>query len=170
MTDSKRIIDLVIHSTAVELLASFGVAAAPTPTFPNAAARALHELVGSIPFNAPGFRGTLLLSVSNATLASMRAGSEPHVLREFIRELTNQLMGRIKNRFLRYQLSLTLGLPSALSSHAVTSRRPSVKEYAYTFRTLTGDVVVLFCADFEDAKLSFSSATVAMEEGDVVLF
>src|SRR5262249_21624387 len=109
--------------------AAYGVVAAPASlTGGRSLIRAPDHLVGMVHITAPGpRRGVLMLSTSNATLSKMKGSpSDPLSLQDWMRELTNQLAGRIRNRFARYQVPLQLGLPTALNG-SVMEKDPDSK-------------------------------------------
>jgi hypothetical protein len=168
MATRRDVIDTVVRSSTIELLGSYGIATAPlTGRVPETEQL---ELFGSIPFTAPAFRGTLLLLVPTAILSTLENGStDPQALRSLLRELTNQLMGRIKNRFSRYQFVVQVGLPSLLDGRML-SQRLKGGELRYAFRTLKSDVHVILLGDFDSANLEFSVTTQPAEEGDIILF
>src|SRR5258705_2070077 len=67
----------------------------------------------------------------------------PFGLQDWMREVTNQLAGRIKNRFSRYRLVVQVGLPSA-TTVGFGEAAPEAQRDAlvYVFRTLKDDVLV----------------------------
>src|SRR6266850_486000 len=59
-------------------------------------------------------QGLLALACSSPTLTRTKPSvDDSPALQDWLRELTNQLAGRIKNRFGRYRVPLHVGLPSA---------------------------------------------------------
>jgi hypothetical protein len=82
-----------------------------------------------IEFRASGLQGSLVLGSSEAPLArSNPAKAVP--IDDWIAELSNQLLGRVKNRLLLYALELQVATPVSLRdrhlSAARTHGRPSV--------------------------------------------
>jgi hypothetical protein len=88
---------------------------------------------------------------------------------DWIQELCNQLMGRIKNRLVRYQVSIQAGVPTVLDP---TSLRHSEedRETAYVFRTVTGQILVLLQGDFSQVPMEFCASVEVVDEGEGVLF
>lgn len=171
MSKNQAVLDVIIRSATVGLFHSYGVAAGPQL---QARPQTAHEssLCGSIRFNGKGFEGVLELIVPEPVLARVR--NQPltaHTSRDVIRELTNQLMGRIKNKLLSFQVSLTLSLPSI--TRYVPDRSPASSTQTgmlvYEFRTLEGPVFVILRGKFGEETLVFTSAGVS-SEGDVILF
>jgi hypothetical protein len=171
MSKNRAVLDVIVRSATVGLFHSYGVAAGPQLTAQLTTAHA-SSLCGTIRFNGTGFDGTLELIVPDPVLARVR--NQPltaHTSRDVVRELTNQLMGRIKNKLLNFQVSLTLSLPS-ITRH-VPDRGPTtgsqITVLAYEFRTLEGPVFVVLRGKFGEETLVFSSSGVG-NEGDVILF
>jgi hypothetical protein len=101
----------------VELMAAYGVElSAATRGWP---ARAEEEvLFGVIGFGGKGLRATCLLGAELSLVdASCRVTSRP---RDWIAELANQLVGRVKMKLLTCGVSVTMTTPLALSGVHVT--------------------------------------------------
>jgi hypothetical protein len=89
---------------------------------------------------------------------------------DWIRELTNQLMGRIKSRLLRFQIDLQLGVPSgAKAQHLIGLARPSSRPALYQFRSMRGDVSVALHEMVDESRLVYAGIDLA-SEGDILLF
>jgi hypothetical protein len=86
-----------------------------------------------------------------------------------VRELTNQLIGRIKNRLMQFQVILRIGLPSAMSAQALTQQRAAdAVVVTYQFRTLRGELQVTFEGTLGDAVLNYSNAVRVPKEGEFI--
>lgn len=91
--------------------------------------------------------------------------------RDLLRELTNQLSGRIKNRLLNFALMLTIGVPSVLSGQALERQRPRRDtEVVYLFRTLRGEIVVTIDLVIDPDALNYSGSNRVAKEGDFIAF
>lgn len=91
--------------------------------------------------------------------------------RDLMRELTNQLAGRIKNRLLNFTLMLSIGVPTVLSGPALERQRPrQASEIIYLFRTLRGEIVVTFDLIIDPSSLSYSSLNKVAKEGEFIAF
>lgn len=172
MSKNRAVLDVIVRSATVGLFHSYGVAAGPQLQAKPANSQEA-SLCGSIRFQGKGFEGVLELIVPDAVLVRVR--KQPltaHTSRDVIRELTNQLMGRIKNKLLSFQVSLTLSLPSInrhVPERGGSLSNPSDGVLVYEFRTLEGPVFVIMRGKFGDDTLVFTSAGVS-NEGDVILF
>jgi hypothetical protein len=98
---------------------SHGISVAPRGRSESRPHAAEWEAVGVITFDAPNIAGRLTLSVPRFvfTCPSLFKMETPPV-GEWTRELTNQLMGRIKNRLIQFQLELRTHIPTVFSGAA----------------------------------------------------
>src|SRR5690606_38725885 len=82
-----------------ELLSAYGVNAVSTPQNTPTA----YQIIGVIGFTAPDFRGNLALVLSSQLAEATQSGSD---VIDWVGELTNQLLGRIKNKLTPYAIAL----------------------------------------------------------------
>lgn len=169
----RKVIDVIVQSSTVVLFHSYNVAVAPAAVGEQKPATSNQpQLTGIVRFRGKGFNGTLELTVLEDTLVRIEnAPAGLHGRRDLIRELTNQLMGRVKNKLLQFQITVEVGLPTALTSPAQkgTPSRES-RELSYVFRTRQGPIVVVLNGEFDETALVFSAAELVAGEGDVILF
>ena len=86
-------------------------------------------------------------------------------------ELTNQVMGRIKNRLIQFQVKLRTRLPVVLSGVALERHKfRTATEVMYRFGTLRGDISITIDASLTKAVLDYSNAPLLISETDLVLF
>jgi len=173
MSSSRPIIDLVLQNSTIDLFASYGIAIAPGMISEAQLHSSKVDYSAAINFLSPGFRGTLTVSAAIATLAAMKRNiQEPAQFRDWTRELTNQLMGRIMNKLARYQLTLDVALPRTIDVPPTRARNPSDGEQViYAFRTVGPDVFVLLRAHIGSNCLSFSgTAPRILDDGEVIVF
>jgi hypothetical protein len=168
---TRSTLDILIQICTVELFQSLGIAAAPLtvtrravdPQHPN-------DLVGVVSFSGPQTAGRVTLSLNDAVYGlfpSPVIGS--HAMRDAVRELTNQLIGRIKNRLMQFQVILRIGLPSAMSEQALMQQRAAnAAVVSYQFRTLRGEIHVTFEGTLGDAVLNYSNAVRVPKEGEFI--
>jgi hypothetical protein len=172
MTDGRSILATIVQSSTVELFRGLSLAVAPRPQS-VVQVRVDETYVGaSIAFSGKSMNGNLLLWVPKELLSSPRAtapiSSKPI---DLTRELSNQLLGRIKNRLLTYKVELHLGLPSAAAQSARSSRLDERQENAdFAFQSLRGDVWVTLRGRVDYSAIAYSGGTVTANEGDVILF
>jgi hypothetical protein len=124
---------------------------------------------GVIELSGKGVRGRITLASSSEPLAATKPvtkGSE----REWLAELTNLLMGRIKNQLLLYAVELTFGSPVTLRAEHLVARGkdpPLVFEGGGGFVQVSLDVHIdraFQMRDRPDPKLG------GPEQGRIVLF
>jgi hypothetical protein len=167
-------LDAIVQSTTVDLFHSRGVAVAPLPaSSANPQQATYFPLAGLVNFNAPKANGSLSLSWADPvfSLFTPPVAASGHGARDLLRELTNQLIGRVKNRLMHFQLFLRIGVPSVISGQSLERQRQRRDmEIVYMFRTLRGGLVVTVDANIEPGALSYSSAVQVAKEGDFILF
>jgi hypothetical protein len=86
---------------------------------------------GVVGFTGDQMRGTLLLATSKEPLGRTTPTSDSS-LREWIAELSNQLLGRIKNKLLAHGVNLHLSTPVVLrGQHIAPLSRAELVPYAF---------------------------------------
>jgi hypothetical protein len=176
-SNARLIVVLILQRSTIELLEAYGVAAAPAgPVLGRPLDLPPNHLVGRVSVSAGTRRGRLTLSTSEVTLArTKRNAPESSVLLDWLRELTNQLGGRIANRFARYQLPMTTGLPTTfqdrVSKADVDREDKSAPTLSLAFLVLRDTIHVTLTGGFENDELMLQSEPLAVTgEGEVILF
>ena len=166
-------LDILVQNATVQVFQTYGVATAPVTRAPDAELSCDRaDLAGAIAFFYGGTQGQLVLCVPLAVLASTRDDlTDPTWALDWIRELTNQLMGRIKNRMLRFQVDLRLGMPTAAKAEHLVGRssKRTRPPWVYQFRSMRGDVWLALHDMIDESRLRYSGVELA-SEGDVLLF
>jgi CheY-specific phosphatase CheX len=170
-SSNRSTLDILVQICTVELFQSLGIAAAPLqvtrravePEHPN-------DLVGVVGFSGSQAAGRITLSLNDSVYDLFPTPvNGSHAMRDAVRELTNQLIGRIKNRLMQFQVMLRIGLPSAMSAQAmVQQRQATALVVTYHFRTLRGEVQVTFEGTLGDAVLNYSNAVRVPKEGEFI--
>lgn len=141
------------------------------------------ELAGMVGFTSESMRGTVMIASSFSLFARSRPAAvrdqpvSAYVardwlfLRDWASEVTNQLVGRIKNRLVHFGVSLRVSTPTALSGSALAFATPSSKRTRpHVFKAGDDELWVFFDAIIEpDLELS-PQDDVAATEGDLILF
>jgi hypothetical protein len=113
------LLDDLLHECCQELMADYGIVDA------SAAGASLHgsSMVAAIDFSGKDLRGTVVLraapSVIEQTYRAAGGQTIPSDWSEsadWLCELVNQLVGRIKNKLRPYQVSFTVNVPRLLTS------------------------------------------------------
>jgi hypothetical protein len=166
-------IDTIIQSSTVELLHSHEVSVAPRGRWETDRYSVSQDLVGIVAFDAADLAGRLTLAIPASVFQSTRQGrTQSTTLADWTREATNQLIGRIKNRLLQFQVKLRTQIPTVLSGAAL-ERQDSLRRtprIVYEFQALRGDVVVTVDRCLATALLEYSNASVVVPEGELILF
>jgi hypothetical protein len=126
---------------------------------------------GVIGFSGEQMRGTLLLATSREPLGRTSPSTDAS-LREWIAELSNQLLGRIKNKLFAYGVTLHLSTPAVLrGQHIVPVSRSQLMPY--TFECEGGLVCVWLDAEIlqgVDLTQVIETAVSSASEGTSMLF
>lgn len=168
-----RTIDVLVQGATVELFHFYGVAIAPADNGESRDEALVHsDPVSTVEFSAPGFSGLLALSAHPGVFRAM-TGLPPALdsVDDWMREVVNQLMGKVKSRLARFQIALHAELPQLRRASDVARRyRGSKQQFCYAFRTLKGEVVVTLGGDFDESSLVFSNSSPLPLDGKVILF
>jgi hypothetical protein len=172
-TGTRGALDSLVQGSLVELFAAHQVAVAPLPRSSASRIPNLPDVSVSVAFSysAGGeHAGRLTLSLPSAVLDQMRGPDGGAVKLDWARELGNQLMGRIKNRLLPFDLRLTIGALAALDSTALERQLQSGgSARIYTARSLRGTIVVTLQGLPEEYKLVYVGGP-PPTEGSVIWF
>ena len=167
-------IDSLVQGSLVELFAAHQVAVAPLPRLSATRVPNLPDVSVAVAFSyAAGgeHAGRLTLSMPSAVLDQMRGPEGAVVKMDWARELGNQLMGRVKNRLLPFDLRLAIGALTAVDSTALERQLQggggSVR--IYTSRALRGTIVVTLQGLPEEYNLVYVG-TPSPAEGSVIWF
>jgi hypothetical protein len=167
------IVDTIIQGAAVDLLHSLEIAAAPLPAANNRTLRENPDFSAYVRFAAPGCNGTLCLGCPAKVMELTKRDSASKIPQEdWIRELTNQLMGRVKKRFLQFSVTLQTSLPAPAGTQFLSRfcETAAAINRLYELRTLRGTVIVLLAAEIDSSKLVYSGHVRLRDEGDIIIF
>ena len=166
-------IDSLVQGSLVELFAAHQVAVAPLPRSSALRIPTLPDVSVAVVFSyraGSEQAGRLTLSMPSPVLEQMRGQDGAVVKLDWARELGNQLMGRIKNRLLPFDLRLTIGALTAMDSKALERQLQSAGSVRiYTARSLRGNVVVTLQGLPEEYKLVYVGGPPAAE-GSMIWF
>jgi hypothetical protein len=166
--DAPQIVEAFAGEACISLFQAYGLSLEGVdPTRP------LDEgivLTGVIGFSGPGIRGTCILASTEGPLqrSNPTSGSQ----RDWIAELVNQLVGRVKNHLLRRGADVYVTTPVVMrGEHLAPLPRFVLKPQAFT--TTEGGRIFLWVEveatpDFHLSTISESEAPAA--EGDALLF
>lgn len=167
-----EVISTLLTSCATELFADYGVTleAAEPPHHHS-------EMVAVIGFTSDELRGSLAISAKVEFFAATNVISEAPTdeqVRDWAGELANQLMGRLKNRLLGYDLVLAMGTPMVITglSMELGQRRAGIVN-RLAWNSPKGACEAWFEASCEAGLVLTPSATadmVTQAEGDLLFF
>ncbi|MES1176408.1 MAG: chemotaxis protein CheX [Myxococcales bacterium] len=150
----------------MDLFAAYGVTLSPSSSEFIDSDEVL--LSGVIGFVGPELRGTCLL-VSNRSPIELSSPQKAHT-RDWAGELTNQLVGRLKRKFLGFGLEVALTTPVVLSGlhlRPIPRRELSPR----VFSTVSGSIMVWVEVEAEPGfEFGPAVADQSSEEGDVLMF
>jgi CheY-specific phosphatase CheX len=176
--------------SVIEVFQAYGVSLKPkrsasgAPAFMQAANSGAVIVASVVGFGGPDFRGTALIATSFELTARARppavsrralspnSAADWIVVRDWIGELGNQLVGRIKNKIMRYGISFEIAPPASFSGSTLTfavPRSPNATSFAFE----AGDQSVWMCLDalFDASRqVSPASEETTVAEGKVVVF
>lgn len=166
-------LDTTFQAVAVELFQQFDIAIAPMPAssvVPNGFRST--EVSAMANFRSPALTGWLSLSVPNALFAQLAEGADfAHRKHDFVRELTNQLSGRLKSRMLQFAIALETMLPTLVARDVLLQKASgSAGLRWHTFRLLRGDIIATLDGNFDGSRMKYAGPTGHGREGDVILF
>ena len=162
-----RQVAILAREACEELFEAYGVSLTPTEEQQLSATE--HMLCGVIGFVGTGIRGSCMLVGHDAPiLASCPEGGG---CRDWIGELTNQLAGRVKAKFLAFGVEVQLSTPVGFSGVALRPL-PRTELGPTCYQAHGGDVVVWVEVDSEPAFVLTRPEQPAARraEGEVVLF
>lgn len=128
------------------------------------------DTAGVIGFAGPKLRGTLILGTNHAPLQRIIDSTTCASADDWIVELTNQLMGRIKNALASFDLEVEMSTPVALSKFAVGRICDDEAPQHFSFTANGGRCEVWLNATANGEIEWRRSEVAAHEEGSVHLF
>jgi CheY-specific phosphatase CheX len=129
---NEQIIESAVNESCLSLFEDYALPLkrAHVPSLANEGAELL--FCGVVGFSGDQMRGTLLLATSKEPLGRTSPTTDAS-LREWIAELSNQLLGRIKNKLLVRGVTLHLSTPIVLrGQHLAPLSRAELVPFAFT--------------------------------------
>jgi hypothetical protein len=167
-------LDSLVQGSLVELFAAYSVAVAPLPRLLRHSETTLPDISAAIGFthlDTTGQVGRLTLSVPTLVLDRMPLSAGGALKNDWARELANQLMGRIKNRLLQFNVRLQVGASTLIDSASLAHQlENSLDTRVYAGRTLRGATVVTIEGLPDDSNLVYVGNRKVGCEGDAILF
>lgn len=171
--NNKAVFDELVAACASELFEARGIAIRTTSRLDDTM-----EYAATIGFSSDTLRGMLGLGMNPSTLEQLiaRENLPPTVGlgEDWLAESVNQLLGRLKNKLLRYDLTVSLALPTVLRGVCLRflSTRPTAL-WTYPFESDAGPISIWLDVR-HDAGLVLKPTTdpemQGTPEGELVLF
>ena len=169
---NESVISELLSQCLVDLLADYGVEAAPIDLSNPAT-----EMVSVVGFTSDEMRGNLAVAASYEFFAVtniIAASPTEEQVRDWAGELSNQLLGRIKNRLLAYDLVLSMGTPMVITGLRmdVGKRRGGIAQ-RHSFTSAKGSIEAWFEATVEagfSLEKNEAAVDVSQSEGDLLFF
>ncbi len=164
-------LDDIVAASCAELFVAYQLDMRPCgrERFPATEELALCGVMG---FGGKRIRGALLLATTREPLERTNPGSV-HSQRDWICELSNQLMGRIKNKLLLRGVEVLLATPVGLSGENLCAT-PTKLRAPHVFAAENGYVCVWIDLEFTDGYAipheALWGAETPVTEGDTILF
>lgn len=164
-------LDNVVFDCATQLFAAYQLDAEPRgpESFPEIERLAFCAVMG---FGGKEMRGALVLASTKEPLDRTNPGAIESQ-RDWICELSNQLMGRVKNQLLPLGVEVHLATPAGLSGNNL-SPTPSKLRAPQVFEAAGGFMCVWIDAEYAEGFTLPEVPSVlvdpAIAEGDTVLF
>jgi hypothetical protein len=114
----------------------------------------------------------LTTGVPEAVFASVPQNPERRFAgKDWIREVANQLLGRMKGRLLQLGTTLQADLPSLVNAETFERLRTRSPFLAvYRFRALRGEAVVTLLGNIDPNIFVYKGPVPAAVEGDIIVF
>lgn len=165
-----QVIHTIVCGAIVDLFHSWGIGVAPgrpTDGFPGA----LPDLASSIDFYGDRLAGSLHLCCPLQLFAATQPKDQRQSTPEdWIRELCNQLMGKIKRRFKQSSVDVGAGLPRVAHPNMLRHRIDRGLEMTfYEFRTRSGSALLILEGKMDATRLRYSGGGNPAADG-VILF
>jgi hypothetical protein len=156
--------------SGTELFAAYGINLVPTGKNMEADATVTIGFLSVAGFSGPNFSGFVVLGTTEATLR--RSNSTESAASDWMAELGNQLLGRLKNRLLRAGIPIYRVPPAVMSGSAPSLfyARGGVKPVRLNDHGDTVFIWTEFEPSFEPSEVAFSPDTGVLAEGEVLLF
>lgn len=167
------LVDALVRDSVVALFKSYGVALEPDGT-PLSKSLKLVQLFGVIGFSSQALSGSLLLALPQALVERTLPMPEASA-GDWCGELANQLIGRLKNQLLKYQVAINLSLPVVIAGEGLKLPASTRRDCRY-FSYATEGTIFFIRLEMETSptlelvrQVNAANAD-AVDEGELLLF
>ena len=132
------------------------------------------QLISSIGFSSPTLNGSVLLAIPNVVLQQTLPTPDSN-LADWCGELANQLLGRLKNKLLNYDVIITMALPVVVSGaefRLPTRAQRSARHFSFVseWGRLFVCTEMELGASIELVRHGFGSTSHSIDEGELLFF
>lgn len=173
LADSQDVVEAILIECSQALFEHYGVRLERVRNAEVAEIWDEHlSLAGVIGFTSEAMRGSLVLAVGKRPLSLIEAEERHH--RDWIQELSNQLLGRVKNRLLPFGIDLKMTTPLSLRATHLTLEPCISTSSPLLFRTSDGGALCVLLDAEHDPEFELSKSEAAdkacLDEGSLLLF
>jgi CheY-specific phosphatase CheX len=162
--ETTRAIQAMAGAACTELMQAYGVELISSDGWPETDEVMLSGVMGFIGDNV---RGTCLLAAEQVTI---EAAAPPNaVARDWVGELANQLVGRLKSKLMARGATIALSTPVVLKGVRL-SPLPRTNVEPVIFASPAGRVLVWLEVEIEDAFQLGEQRALAATEGELLVF
>lgn len=168
-----RQLDVVVKDASVGLLDAYGIAISLHSQ--DVISRVKTDFrAGVIGFSGEHLKGSVSLQIDDETLKKI--GSPSYDLNDWVAELSNQLLGRIKNKLLRFDVIIGPSTPIAVTGEQLQMTFKSQKAHVLEFRGDSGNEKIVVYVDaevepnFEVREIDGGDKESPIAEGETVIF
>lgn len=174
-SEQRAFVENALTASVVELFASYGVQCIADAQPAPAADAELSSIIG---FRGKDLRGGLAFVVTSDLAAELlpvsRSPEQPELqLRDWSAEMSNQLLGRLKNKLAAKAIDFKVGSPACFTGRSVRLVfMPARESFTLTFRVAAGTARIhLDCSIREGVPFDLDIQDLRIvAEGDVLLF
>ncbi len=166
-------LDVIFQAAVVELFQCYDIAVAPLAASAAVPATfASMETSAVTTFRSPALTGWLSLSVPPELFQLLGEDMRlSHRRLDLVRELTNQIMGRLKSRMIQLSIVLDATLPTLIETQRLLQRAKECPGLRWhSFRLLRGDVIVSLDGKLDSSQVKYTGRADHGSEGEVILF
>jgi len=163
-SETTRVIQALAGSACVELMQAYGVQLSPSQTWAESDEVMFSGVMG---FVGDRVRGTCLLAAPQGTVEA--AAPKDASARDWVGELANQLVGRLKAKLLARGATIALSTPVVLRGVKL-SPLPRTDVAPVVFESAAGKVLVWLEVEIEDGFQLGEERALKASEGELLVF
>jgi CheY-specific phosphatase CheX len=163
-SETTRTIQTLAGAACVELMQAYGVALTPSSGWGDTDEVLLSGVMG---FVGDSVRGTCLLAAPEGTVRA--AAPENAAARDWVGELSNQLVGRLKGKLMARGATIALSTPVVLRGVKL-SPLPRTDVEPVVFQSQQGKVLVWLEVEIEDGFKLGEERALQASEGELLVF